>query len=877
MIRSEPRSRLFHHALALAIGAALAPAAAAQETPAPASAGQQATQLDAVTVRGEYIPEPMAHTAEVASFVNREDLQRSGDSDAAAALARVSGLSVVGDRFVYVRGLGERYSSALFNGSPLPSPEPMQRVVPLDLFPSEALSGITVQKTYSVRYPGEFGGGVIDLRSLSVPEEPFLKLKVSIGGNDATTGERGLTYYGSDSDWWGYDSGRRDLPGTIVHSGQALTSANYDSQWLSAFGQALNNPNLFLLQQKDHIYPDAGFGASGGTAFELRDGLELGLVAVADFKNEWRTRTGKQQDGRFVGDELSELNSDYDFTATRDNARVNGLLGLGLRGERHSLAWNTLYVHDTLKQAKSRHGYDFNVGGNVRDDGTLWLERQLLNHQLSGTSSFGEYDDLKMEWRLAASRAKRETPYETSIRYYEDADGAWAYSGGSTANSIKFGAVNDDMASGGVDFEWRLPIERELTLSFGAAYSDNDREAVQRTFRFAPVGALPAWNQYQRIDYLFSDANFADGLLTVQEITPNNAGESAYKADLRVKAAYLQLEGEILPAWRASLGLRYEDATQAVHPFDIFSGERVAGVAPLKNDNLLPALTVIWNFADNRQLRLGASRTLARPQFRELAPQQYYDPDNDRLFAGNPYLVDSKLTNLDLRYEWFFGAGEYFTAGVFHKNIDHPVEAAIGALGGNQLFQGFLNAPRATLYGAELEFKKYFDPDISLSWWGDSRLYLASNYTWTQSEVHADAGDTLIPPTFDTPQAATSFVRDGSRMQGQSEHIANLQLGVESEQAELQATVIANYVSERIVMRGLSGQPDYVERPGTGLDLVLNKGLPHYRGMKPSLKFSARNLLDTRHREFQERAGQRIELYGYDPGISWDLSLTVAF
>src|SRR5690606_18129837 len=161
MTSPNTRSLPLRHGLFLAVGAALA-------QPALAADAAVTTQLDAVTVQGEHIPEPMAQTAEVARCVSREDLQRTGHGDAAQALARarVSGLSVVGKKYVYVRGLGERYSSALLNGSPLPSPEPMQRVVPLDLFPAEALQGVTVQKTYSVRYPGEFGGGVIDLKGL---------------------------------------------------------------------------------------------------------------------------------------------------------------------------------------------------------------------------------------------------------------------------------------------------------------------------------------------------------------------------------------------------------------------------------------------------------------------------------------------------------------------------------------------------------------------------------------------------------------------------------------------------------------------------------------------------------------------------------------
>lgn len=881
MTRSKTRYLPLRCGLFLAVGVALAPSALAQDPQAQsedAPPQSDPTALGSVTVRGEHIPEPMATTAEVASFVTSEDLQRTGDNDAAVALARVSGLSLVGGKYVYVRGLGERYSSALFNGSPLPSPEPMQRVVPLDLFPSEALQGMTVQKTYSVRYPGEFGGGVIDLQGLTVPDEPFLNIKLGIGGNSVTTGQKGLTHYGAgNGDWWGFDDGTRDLPDEIVRSGQPVTRANLGAAEIRRLGTMLNDPNLYVLQQKDRIDPDVSFGASGGTAFDLDNGMKLGVIGVASFDNHWRTRTGKQQNGVFTASG-AELYEDYDFATTRNNARVNALFGLGLESERHKLAWSTLYVHDTIKETRSRAGFNFNVGGDIREDGTLWLARELLNNQLSGKSSFGEYDDLKIEWRLAASQARRNTPFETNFRY-GSVNGTWVH--GSGNNWLRFGAVDDDVVSGGIDFAWRLPTDRELNLSFGGAFSNNDREAVQRTFRFDAVGgALPEFNRYQRIDYLLSDYNLNNDVLSLTEITANNNGESAYKGKLDTRALYVQIEGEIAPALRANVGLRYEDATHEVDPLDLFSGEPVGGIytaPPLENSYLLPAATITWNFADNQQIRVGASKTIARPQFRELAPQQYTDPDNDRLFFGNPFLVDSELVNLDLRYEWFYGAGEYFTAGLFRKNIDKPVEAVIGDFGGNQLFQGFLNAPRASLHGLEVEFKKYFD--ARLDWLDGGRFYLATNYTWSKSKVGAGPNDKVIPPGFNgVPQDARSFVVDGSRMQGQSDHIANLQFGIEDEGAELQATLIANHVSERISVRGRSGQPDYMEKPGTTVDFVLRKGLNlGYDRFKPSVRFSARNLLNTRHQEYQQSGGSRIDLYSYKPGTSYDLTLTVGF
>ncbi|MFZ7095561.1 TonB-dependent receptor domain-containing protein [Luteimonas dalianensis] len=863
--------------LSLAIAALLAPSAAlAQQAPEPDSTDQAAT-LDTIQVRGEYIPEPMLQTSEVASFVTREDFQRTGDSDAAAALTRVTGLSLVRGKFVYVRGLGERYSSALFNGSPLPSPEPLQRVVPLDLFPSEVLESVTVQKTYSARYPGEFGGGVIDLQSLAVPDEPFLNLSIGTGGNSVTTFEKGLTYFGSDDDYWGYDDGTRKVPSALreaMATGQRVDLGNFSREDIRRIGRSLQNANIRVLQEKDSIDPDLSFGGSAGWSMDMGNDARLGFVAVGGFDNEWRTRFGVQQDPVFVGDAV-QYNSSYDFLSTTNNAKVNVMLGAGWESPRHRVALTSLYVHDTLKETRSRSGADNLAGFDVRDDYTEWFERELINNQITGSHSFGEYDDLKIEWRGAVARATRDAPYETSIRY-ENVGGYWSHDGSRVQNYLRFSDVEDEVASGGIDVTWRLPVERDITLAGGVAYSDNDRNAENREFRFLALdGPLPHYNRFQRPDYLFSDYNLSHDLLRLREVT-GNSGDAAYDATLKTKAGYLQVEAEINPFVRATVGVRYEDATQAVHTYNIFTGERQGGVEPLDNSYVLPAATVTWNFSDNQQIRFGASKTIARPQFRELSPLQYLDPDNDRVFYGNPYLVDSELVNLDARYEWFFGSGEYFTVGAFYKDIDKPIESNVNDAPGGGILQSFLNAPSATLFGFEAEVKKYLDLPIQANWWGDKRLYLAANYTWSDSEVEVKDGDMVHPYGFTTPQDATLFVRDGSELQGQSNHIGNLQLGIESETSGTQATLIANYVGERVSARGRPGQPDYMENPGTSLDFVLRQDINLGRtGM--TLGFSARNLLETDFREYQQAGGNKIDVYRYEPGVSYTLSLSASF
>lgn len=896
MMKSNP----MRTALSLAIATLLAvPVIAAAEAAAPVSAATgpsaeagtateatavtgpaAATDLDAVQVRGEYIPEPMQHTPQVASFVTREDLERTGDGDAAAALSRVSGLSVVGDKFVYVRGLGERYSSALLNGSPLPSPEPMQRVVPLDLLPSQVLQGITVQKTYSARYPGEFGGGVIDLSSLSVPDAPFLKLSAGIGGNSVTTGENGLVYFGSDRDQWGRDDGARKMSPELdaaLGTGLRINDLNFSAEDLRTIGRSFNDPNLYLLQQSDSIDPDFSFGGSGGYLWELGNGARLGAILVGGFKNEWRSRFGVQQEGDFVAGEV-DLREDFDFHSTRNNTRTNGMLAVGLEGERNQVSWTTLYVRDTQKEARSQAGFAFVAGGKVRDDHTSWIQRSMVNNQLAGKHVFGEFDDVTVEWRGAMASARRWSPYESNVRYQWQ-DGYWAHlAGGVAQNEFTFSNVDDDVSSAGADLTWNLPTERSYLLKAGVAWSDNDRGFQERRFRYvAGDGSLPFYNQFQRIDYLLSDYNISQGIINFTEITGTGMGAAAYDASLETRAVYAEIEGEVVDLVRVGLGLRWEDASQEVVPYDIFTGAHDSGqVAPLENSYLLPSATVTWNFADNQQFRFGASKTIARPQFREMAPQWYTDPENNsRNFLGNPNLVDSELFNLDARYEWFFGAGEYFTAGLFYKTIDRPIESMINT-NGSVIFQSFLNAPEARVYGLEVDFKKYYDAPSSMSWLAGNRFYVASNFTLSDSEVRVRSGDTVHPYGFPAPVDASLFIRDGARLQGQSDQIGNLQLGLESADASSQATLIVNYVSERISARGLPGQPDYMQRPGTTVDFNLRKGLS-WSGYRGEIGFAARNLLDTDFREFQTRDGNRIDLYRYSPGISYEVNVSFSF
>ena len=349
---------------------------------------------------------------------------------------------------------------------------------------------------------------------------------------------------------------------------------------------------------------------------------------------------------------------------------------------------------------------------------------------------------------------------------------------------------------------------------------------------------------------------------------------------------YAQDPGDrrLLDGLRFVGGVRYEKGDQSVTP---------VGATPtrLKRDYWLPAATLTWNFAPDMQLRNAFAKTISRPQFRELAPQQFRDPDSDRLFFGNPLLRDSELLNFESRYEWFFARQQRFTIAGFYKRIENPIEQVGFYTGADDRLQtGFTNLPKADLYGGEVEVQKYFPLEwIGGDFFASRRLVVIANYTYTHSKITADGScvpnvlnQTLGGCAAGFGPASLQF-RDGAPLTGQSDHLVNLQLGIEDTDRLSQLTFLLNYASDRVTNRGpsnLSGQgfqPDIVEHPGFRFDIVARQGF-EIGGGKFELKFEGRNLTRTRFNESQTFAnGNVVYINRYEQGRVFTLGVSATF
>jgi len=321
--------------------------------------------------------------------------------------------------------------------------------------------------------------------------------------------------------------------------------------------------------------------------------------------------------------------------------------------------------------------------------------------------------------------------------------------------------------------------------------------------------------------------------------------------------------------------VRYEDATETTTPVQVFTSfSSATPPTQLSNDYWLPAATITVDLGNSMQLRVNGSKTIARPQFRELINQPYYDPDNNRPYRGNPLLQDSQLYNAEARFEWYFDRDQRISLAGFFKKIDNPIEAFVAGI---DLLTSYANAPEAQLYGAEFDVQKYFDLSGvgEGDFWDARRLVAIGNYTFTQSKLKVEAGDT-VQVFGAASNIASDYFQDGAPLTGQSDHIVNLQLGLEDEDRLSQQTILLSYASDRVVSRGLNGtppQPDVIESPGLRLDFVWREGFDLF-GAEMEAKFEARNIFGRGHEEFQQSGDNRIDINTYDLGQSFALSIS---
>ncbi|WP_338027468.1 TonB-dependent receptor plug domain-containing protein [Colwellia maritima] len=356
----------------------------------------------------------------VADILGSEQISRTGDSDAAAALRRVTGITLVDGKFIYVRGLGERYSSTQLNGAAVPSPDPTRTVIPLDLFPSSIIESLSVQKSYSASMPAHFAGGNVDVRLKTIPTDFVFNMKGKLGGN-TNNFDDGLTYNGGSDDWYGKDDGTRAAPNDLTQLWNDFSSINDLSQEDNRQIAAQLNRDYDPISES--IDPNTGLDITLGNKIDFDD-FRLGFLSAISYDNKWEVSEGYEgQDYTKGTDGKWSLVRGFDEVDTTEHSvRFSGMLSLGLEYMRdHRLDFTSLILHDTRDQVSDKRGNTNNVllsdGLRIRDSEIIYEEREMISNQLRGTHNLNDWWGLGVDWFYSNARSNRYAPGNIETRY----------------------------------------------------------------------------------------------------------------------------------------------------------------------------------------------------------------------------------------------------------------------------------------------------------------------------------------------------------------------------------------------------------------------------------------------------------------------------
>ena len=825
----------------------------AQDTPAPTQAEQE--EVERISVSGRLMSSAAAAAAErreqpyVAELLGMEQISRAGDSNAATALRRVTGLTLVKDKFIYVRGLGERYSSTLLNGALVPSPDPTRNVIPLDMFPAGIIESLVVQKAYSPELPAAFGGGNVNIRTAAIPLQTTFNVAVGTGYN-SLNGADGFSYAGGDDDWRGKDDGTRAISAdlataqrqfgvlTPINIAEALGGINASNlaqaeTIVRELGTAFNRD---IDIHRTSVKPDFDGSASFGSRFDLAKNVVFGVMSGFSYDRATQNIEEQERYYSISGESLTPLNRYDDISGTEHQIKLSGMLNFGLElGVDHRIETSTIYLRDTKDEIKIKNGDSIETINETNrfntDTSLTYEERTMLSNQLRGRHNLPSLWDLAIDWQYTDAKARRYAPGQVEYRYLNEsqADGSvFAFlRRNQNAVTYSFGDMQDNTEN--LSWNAHLPMtlgKAEITFSTGYNYFERNRDAQTDRFNFDTVG-FSLQQLSGSFSEIFSDNNILDSSnrFKISNVTTQ---ADDYLAAQMIDAGYAAVEVNYDYLFRLNIGVRYEDFKQVSLP--LAADGQVSGNVTdsvLVEDGFYPALSLTWFVNDDLQARFGYSKTVVRPDLREVTPVLYVDPLTDFKVTGFSGLTSTDINSADVRLEWYYDNSNY-SVGLFYKDLDNPIEAIELSGSDGNLLMSFRNAESGKLYGVEAEFLQQLDMfNGSIGQIADN-FFLAGNLTLSESEITIQR----------FPGANLTNLERG--LSGHSKYVANLQLGFDSDNDKHNATLTYNVFGKRIAFAGVNGKDDAFEQPFNSLDVTYS----YAPNSNISVKLGLKNLLD---------------------------------
>ena len=764
--------------------------------------------------------------------VGSQEMKQNGDSDAAAAMSRVTGLSLVDNQYVFVRGLGERYSNTTLAGSVLPTTEPDKKVVPLDLFPTGLIDSVQVNKSYSPDRSAEFAGGLVQIVPMKLPVSPVVDFAYGVSYFTTATGKSIVLSPLGSRDVWGFDNGARALPSTIpdnkiVRRGIFTPDVGYSPEEITAFGRALGNQ---WQPVADRAMPGQNWSATFGNRFR-----NLGVVASVTHSYKEQYVEEDRRFFRIAGEGELEATSDYHMQTGTQRAQLGIVGNLSYQfAPSQRISIENFYTHSGRDEGRFFQGDNLDNAREYQNYRLQFIQEGLISNAVGGEHFFQSLSNSRLDWRVNYARANRDEPdlretlYERALTPagQPPSTAPFTYADESQSGFRMFNELADDTIDTAVNWSvFNTSTGRPTQFKAGFNYVERHRDFRSRRFHFIPITTQKAdtgnllFNNVLQPEAIFVSGNIGTAFRFNEETRPTDA----YRGEQKTTSGYGMVDISMSGSTRLVAGVRVERFDQEVttqDPFGLFAREVQA---TNKNTDVFPGINFVQGVGANSNIRVSYSTTVNRPEFRELAEFEFTDVVGNRAVKGNASLVRALIQNVDGRWELFGGGRDVLAVSGFYKYFDKPIERVVIAAANP--IATFQNSDHARNFGLELEAGRQLVRN----------LYLSANYTFVDSKI------SLLPEQLGVQTSAER------PLAGQSKNLFNVTGAYTL--SGFSARVLFNYFGDRISDVGANDAPDIIEEGRGSIDVVFAQRL---RGL--GVRLTLENLTDTDYKFTQTLA-----------------------
>lgn len=828
--------------------------------------------------------------------ISAAKMELIGDGNAVEAAKRVTGVTVEGGKYVYVRGLGDRYSKTTLNHVDIPGLDPDRNSLQMDIFPVNLIDNMIVSKNFTADQPADFSGGLMNVEIKDFPERKIFSVSASTSFNpDMHFNNDYLAYEGGATDFLGFDDGTRAIP-------DGVNPYNIPTPYLAPDDEVNNFVRSFsstLDAKRRNSFIDYGASITFGNQIDINKNSEdigsnsrLGYIFSLSYKSEYKYYNDVLYGEFQRAQDASVYEMQPAVLRNGEEGERNVLIGL-LGGIAYKTNFTKIRLTATRLQSGDSKAGEYDIedkgiigksGYTAYSDNLEYNQRELTNVLLNGNHIFDK-SGWELDWRVSPTISKTEDPDIRKTAFTVENKTYFSAGAGGLPSRI-WRSLDEISGTAKIDVTKDYKISgKNARLKFGTGhtYKKREYEILQFDMQFADGSQewpVPHASEVLNPEYIFpSETNGIYYSSGNQSPNPN-----AYDSNINNTSAYISNEFSVLPRLKTILGVRLENYVhrhtgrdQEYANGNTTSGNNLDNEVVLESTNLFPSVNLIYSLTENQNLRASYSRTIARPSFKELSFAQIIDPVTDRIFNGSLFeysdwdgeLVETNIDNADLRWELFGDLGQMVSVSTFYKKFKNPIEMVrIPEQQTTSEYQA-RNVGDGRLFGVELEFVKnlkFLSP--ALDNWG-----INGNLTLVDFEIEMTDKEYNSRKSFEREGETISRKRE---MAGQSPYVINGGLTYENREAGLNAGLFYNVKGPTLKIVGTGLFPDVYDMPFHSLNFSLSKKFGENKNTK--IDFNVSNILDQSRESVYKsyEADDRVYEY-YTPGRSFSIGLSYKF